>query len=184
MSVVVVMTIKDQKVLGENFLQIEDYVKHKRGSDGLDTLKEGCSYDFDDVLAGKFYPFEDYVDLLSSVKDIMKDDSFAYNIGHHRARTLLLTKGIKNYGFDILTKLTSAWRGFNNFGEISVKQHGPRKVTLIIRNYESHPLFCERMRGFFTGLMADSNMESCTIKEIHCVCKGHKVCEYLFEIIE
>ncbi len=174
------MAMEDQKIVGENFLEIQHYIRHKRGNVGLRTFQRHCSVNFDEILKGKFYPFEEYTALLNHVKEMYKDESAAYKIGYHRAKTLLLTKGIKDRGYEVLDKVTTAWHRFNRFGEVSVKRHDEGKVSVLVSGYESHPLYCERTRGFLTGLVSAGSVP-CSVKEVGCVLDGEDVCEFLIE---
>jgi hypothetical protein len=168
-------------IIGKNFLHVIDYVKHKRGTQGVLSLKEKYHLNIDEIMEGKFYPFEDYVNLLKCAGEVSEDDSIAYKIGWHRARTLLLAKGLKNYGLEILDRVASAWDGFNNFGRVIIKPHEDEGVSLVISNYGSHPIYCERTRGFIAGLMGSSDMKTVTIKEVNCVCHGMKACEFVIK---
>lgn len=168
-------------IIGKNFLHVIDYIKHKRGTQGIIALKERSPINLDEILEGKFYPFTDYVKLLRCAGEISEDESIAYKIGWHRARTLLLAKGLKNYGLEILEKIASAWDGFNNFGRVSTKLHDDGGVSLMISDYGSHPAYCERTKGFIAGLMGGSVLKSITIKEVNCVCHGKKTCEFLIK---
>jgi hypothetical protein len=176
----IAMAVEDQKIVGENFLEIQHYIRHKRGNVGLRSFQNQSSFNFDEILKGKFYPFEDYTSLLKHVKDMYKDESIAYKIGFHRAKTILITKGIKDHGYDILDDVTTVWHRFNNFGEVSVKKHEEGKYSVMFSGYESHPLYCERTRGFLTGLVS-SGSEHCSVKEVSCVLDGKKACEFVIE---
>ena len=118
--------------------------------------------------------------LLNHVKEMYKDESIAYKIGFHRAKTILITKGIKDHGYEILEDVSTAWHRFNNFGKVSVKKHDEGKVSIMFSGYESHPLYCERTRGFLAGLVS-GGPKSCSVKEINCVLEGKKACEFVIE---
>ncbi|MCK5560955.1 MAG: hypothetical protein KAJ51_10195 [Thermoplasmata archaeon] len=52
---------------------------------------------------------------------------------------------------------------------------------MILSDYESQPLYCERMRGFFTGVVSGALKSTCYVNEVTCVCKGNEVCEHLID---
>ncbi len=176
------MTVEGQMVAGKNFLHIEDFIKHKWGTEGLDSFKSRSDIGNDKIFEEKLYPFEDYIEYLESVQNVFEDKTSAYQIGLHRARNLLLAKGIGNYGLEILDKVAIAWPKFNNFGKVDVEHITKTKVSVVLSNYDSHPLYCERMRGFFTGLVSGVMKDTCYVQEVNCVCNGNKVCEYSIEL--
>ncbi len=175
------MTAKDQKLAGKNFIHVEDFIRHKWGTDGLESFKGQDSYKYDQIFEEKLYPFEDYVEILQNIQTTFQDETAAYQIGLHRARNLLLAKGSGKSGLEILDKVAFAWPKFNNFGEVKIEKHNDDKVSVILSDYESHPLYCERMRGFFTGVVSGALKSTCYVNEVTCVCKGNEVCEHLID---
>jgi len=176
------MSINEQKTRGINFTHIREFIGYKWGQDGLDIYNKHGNFKFDNIYEDKLYPFEDYVGALSNVQDIFKDDKFAYNLGWHRGRNLLLVNNSLDNRLNILDKVASSWKKFNNFGEVSIKKHDETSVSVVISNYDSHPLYCERMRGFFAGLVCGDLKGSCNVKEKNCVCDGKTDCEFLIQL--
>ncbi len=176
------MLAKEQMIIGDIILHMEEFIKHKWGNRGLESYKEQGNFSFEKITKDRLYPLKDYIDLLKNVQQIFNDDTIAFEIGRHRARHLLLTKGIRTQGFEVLDKVASSWYRFNSFGEISINKHDMRKVSVFISNYESDPLYCERTRGFFTGLICGVKETPCTVKEVKCVCDGQKACEFIIEV--
>ncbi len=175
------MNAKEQLVIGENFLQVLDYIQFRHGTRGLAYLRTLCDIDFENILEEKFYPFEDYLALLTGVLRMSNDYQITYKIGLHRAKNLVLVKGLKSKGPDILEKVADAWHRFNNFGDVSIVKHDDGKITFSISNYESHPLYCKRVLGFLTGLLKNGNRSSFRVKEVNCVCHGKEACEFVIE---
>jgi predicted hydrocarbon binding protein len=173
---------EDQKIVGKNLLHIRDFIKHKWGSEGLEIFQSRSKIDFESIFEDKFYPFKDYVNALENVKNIFNDEKAAYNIGAHRAKHLLLTKGQMMKELQMLKKVTNAWDKFNSFGDIELKEIGERKYSVTLSNYDSHPAYCERTRGFFAGLIRCVLTEGCTVKEVKCVRDGHEHCEFVIDI--
>jgi predicted hydrocarbon binding protein len=174
--------MEKQMVAGKNLIQVQEFIQYKWGTDGLELFEKESQFRFDGVLEEKLYPFKDYIDMLDNAQKIFSDDTIAYNIGWHRARNLLLAKGTKQYGLEILDKVASAWTRFNNFGELTVKKHDDGKFSVFMTNFQSHPLYCERMRGFFTGLVSSLKNQSCAVKEVNCINDGSDACEFLIEV--
>jgi predicted hydrocarbon binding protein len=176
------MTKSEQKTSGINFIHIREFIGYKWGQDGLDIYNKHGNFKFDDIYEEKLYPFEDYVDILSNVQEIFEDEQFAFKLGWHRGRNILLGINSLDDRLNILSKVMSSWKKFNNFGEVSIKKHDKSSVSVVISNYDSHPIYCERMRGFFSGLICGDLKGSCSVKEKKCVCKGKTDCEFVIEI--
>jgi predicted hydrocarbon binding protein len=176
------MSSKNQMISGENFFHIEDFVKYKWGTEGLRSYKEQIELRVDKIYNEKLYPFEDYVECLRIVQNLFKSEALAYEIGWHRARHLLLVRGIDSQGIKVLEKVASSWNRFNNFGKVAVEKHDDNKISVFISDYNSNPLYCERMRGFFSGLVCSDKKKNCNVNEVSCVRKGDKACEFLIEI--
>lgn len=171
-----------QLVSGRNLLHIRDFIKHKWGKEGLENFQRETKINFDMIMAERFYPFRDYVEYMEYVKNIFGDEKAAYKIGCHRARNLLLAKGIDKKGLELLKKVAVAWNKFNTFGEISIIEKNHNKFAVVLSEYESHPLYCERTRGFFSGLIKCVLNDTCSVKEVKCVQQGHDSCEFVIEI--
>lgn len=165
-------------ISGINFLHLEDFIKRKWGTNGLEIFKQQNNNNGGKIFEEKLYPFEDYIVALKKVKEIFNDEDAPYQIGWHRASNLLLTKGIEQYGIEILEKVVSAWPKFNNFGEVSIEKHSETKIRIIIKEYVSDPIYCERTRGFFAGLLNSVSNDNFDIKEVKCICNGSNFCEY------
>jgi predicted hydrocarbon binding protein len=176
------MSTINQKISGKNLLHVKDFIKHRWGKEGLEFFETKTKIDFDIILEDKFYPFNDYIKALENVSEIFNDEKVAFKIGCHRARNLILTKGQPKQQLMILKKIATAWDKFNTFGEIEIVEHTPKKFSVVLSNYEGHPLYCDRTRGFFTGLIKCVLTDSCSVKEVKCVQDGHDVCEFLIEI--
>lgn len=172
------MSLKDQKIVGENFTHLEEFVRYKWGQDGLDQFRKVQKENIANFYSEKFYPLEEYIELLEAMQEIFDDENLAFNIGWHRARNLVLAKGRQAQGLEVLQKIVTAWRKFVNFGRISVEQLPDETFSVVISDYFSHPLYCERMRGFFAGLVGDNRMDQRNINKISCVCQGDDRCEY------
>lgn len=166
-------------VNGKVFIQVEEFIKHKRGQDGLDKFLAEAEFFPSRILEEKEYPFEDYVKALNSVVKVFNDDQIPYKIGWSRAKTLLLAKGRKNYDLEILEKVAAAWGKFNNFGDVSIRHNETGSTSVLIANYESDPIYCLRMQGFFQGLCDIVEKDMCKVTELKCVNNGDEYCEFL-----
>ncbi|UCG70974.1 MAG: 4-vinyl reductase [Thermoplasmata archaeon] len=178
------MSSKSQKIAGENFIHVKDFIRYKWGSDGLESYNNQSKIDFENIYEEKLYPFDDYINVLKTVQEVFNDDSLAYKIGWHRARNLLLTRGKGRVGLEIVDKVASAWPRFNNFGDIKVNKQDENSISVLISNYNSHELYCERTLGFFNGLVYGIENKKCSVKEVKCMRDGAKACEFKIEAAE
>ena len=170
-----------QMISGINFIHLEDFIKRKWGTNGLDIYKEKCKLKDEKIYEEKLYPFEIYIECLQIIKDLFEDSAAPFQVGWHRAKNLLLAKGLEEYGLEIFEKIANAWPKFNNFGEVTVSKDSADQLKITITNYESHPLYCERTRGFFAGLLDNATKNGFEVKEVKCICNGSNKCEYIIE---
>jgi hypothetical protein len=168
-------------ISGINFIHLEDFIKRKWGTNGLDIYREKNGLRYDKIYEEKLYPFEEYIKCIKTVQDLFDDKSAPYQVGWHRANNLLLTKGIDELDFEILEKVVAAWPKFNNFGQVTITKDSDGKITIEISEYESDPLYCERNRGFFAGLVDRVSSNGFEVRETKCVCNGCKSCEFVIE---
>lgn len=172
------MSTGEQQINGMNFLQVQDFIKHKWGSDGWDTFnrdhQSSCMVFFEE----RMYPFDAYIDLLSTTIEHFGDQEIPFKIGWHRAKHLLLVKGQKRDGMQVLSRVAAAWHKFNTFGKVDVGKPNENTIVIRISDYFSNPLYCQRMMGFFAALSSGGKKEKCTISEESCVCRGDDACVF------
>jgi hypothetical protein len=116
------MTDEEQMISGKNLLQVEDFIKHKWGSDGWEGFFKNQRFDPDSIYEERMYPFEEYIGLMEKVQQEFSEDDIPFKIGWYRARNLLLAKGKRMDGMQILSRVVLAWRKFNNFGRVDVTE--------------------------------------------------------------
>jgi len=173
------VTDEEQLISGKNLVQIMDFIKHKWGSDGWERFARNQRFDPDLIYEERMYPFEDYIELLEKVQKEFHEEDIPFKVGWFRARHLLLVKGKKMDGMQLLTRVALAWRKFNSFGNIKVIQGDDRSLTITMSDLRSHPLYCQRMKGFFGALTSDGKMDRCDITEEKCVCRGDDICQFV-----
>ena len=176
------MADKEQLIIGENFLHLEEYVRYKWGIEGLELYRSKNRFLIKNILTEKYYLFSDYVESLRLIEDLFKDERASFDIGWHRAKHLLLAKGSSATGLEVITKVASAWNKFNNFGTVFVKENDDGTASVFVRDYMSAPQYCERMRGFLTGLAGIEKTNQDKVKKVNCVCDGNDSCEFVIAI--
>jgi predicted hydrocarbon binding protein len=175
------MKLEDQQINGENFLHLEDFIKYKWGTNGLETYKKESPLKFESVMKDKLYPLKDYILSLEIIQSLFENDNLAFEIGWHRARNLLLAKGKNKQGIELLSKVVIAWNKFNNFGDLTIINSNENEMTLKMSNYTSHELYCLRMQGFFSGIVCMDKNHLEAINKVKCVNNGDDSCEFLIK---
>jgi len=177
------MNLEDQMLNGENILHIEEFVKYKWGTEGLEDYRRESPFKFKDILKDKKYPLTTYILTLEILKSHFNNDNIAFEIGWHRARNMQLVKGKDKSGVEHLKKISTAWNKFNNFAELTITTINENKYSLKMSNYKSHPLYCERMLGFFSGLVCPDKKHLDAINKVKCVNDGDEFCEYIIKTV-
>ena len=172
--------IGQQTISGENFIELREFVQYKWGSDGLDEYTK--EIDLDDIQEMRTYPFSAYIDSIQKLLEMFGDEAVAYEIGFYKGKRIGKSISDIRDRVETLLRIESSWNDDNNFGEVITAKRTEDRTSVIIWRYESHPLYCERMRGFFHGLVSGGRKESCSVDEIRCVCKGGEACEFLITI--
>ena len=176
------MADKEQLIIGENFLHLEDYIRFKWGNEGLALYKKKNRFLIKNIYTEKYYLFSDYVESLKLIEELFNDERASFDIGWHRAKNLLLAKGTSATGLEVITKVASAWNKFNNFGSVFVKKNNDGTTSVFIKDYQSSPLYCERMRGFLAGLAGIEKTRREKVRKVNCVCDGNDACEFVIAI--
>ena len=176
------MTPEQQMTSGGTFLHIMNYIIFKFGTNGMNTFNKKNTLNFNNIFQEQLYPLEDYIKVLSDLQDIFNDDNIAYKIGWHRGKTMMLGKGLGRTPEETLEKVVSAWDKFNNFGAVSTKRIGENKISIILSDFQSDPIYCQRMCGFFGGIISGGDADKCRVSETQCMCSGGASCEFLIEL--
>lgn len=176
------MPEENQMTSGETFLHILDFIVYKWGTNGLNIYNKQNTINFNTIYKEQLYPLEDYIKALEDLQDIFKDENIPYKIGLHRGKNLTIGKGMGRNPLETLDKVISVWDKFNNFGDVKIKKHNENKLSIIISNYKSNPLYCDRMRGFFEGIVSGGSQDKCDVSETSCISSGCDTCEFIIEI--
>ncbi len=173
----------EQLISGKNFQHLEDFVKHKWGSDGLERFRNERPMKVRNILEYRDYPFLDFIKCIESLVTLFGDENAAYEVGEYRGRKMT-NKKLKS-PIDRLrniSRIEQAWHSFNNFGEVNTAVRTPTRTSIIISRYHSHPAYCQRTRGFFHGFVSGARKDDCKVTEIRCVNDGAEGCEFLIEV--
>ena len=137
------MNLEDQKINGENILHLEEFVKYKWGSNGLEEYRKESPFKFKEILKDRLYPLTTYILSLEILQSHFNNDRIAFEIGWHRARNLLLARGKSKQGLELLKKIVFAWNKLNNFGNLTTtetRENSTVKECLVFSPVSSVPI--------------------------------------------
>ena len=78
-----------------------------------------------------------------------------------------------------LARVASAWRQFNDAGEMVLGEFGPSSGTLEVRDAQPPgPLFCATLTGWCETLGTHVGMDAPSALHTRCVIRGHPVCQW------
>jgi hypothetical protein len=174
---------KTMRIQGDSILHTFDYIKRKKGIKGLEELITESKINPKDVYPERWYPVEQHLRLLELV-----DKKFHYNdypvvsrIGFNRAKHI----GFLNSPFQkvepeaIFKQVKDRWSRFSDFGRIELRNIGEHQADIYICNGPSHPLYCQRMQGFFMGiLLTVCKVKNADVEHIKCKSSGNKYCKF------
>ena len=179
------MIIMDNEVLisGDNLLHVLDFIKRKKGLEGLNWIVHDLGSDMKDIYPDKMYPFEMYIQLLEAVHTNFEysDSKIISRIGFDRAKTLSIFESHKKKAdpITIFNIMKKHWLRFNEFGHIEVRKSGEFSASFYLCDYPVNPLFCKRMCGFLEGIIsAVCNLKGAKVEEVKCISRGDKFCKF------
>ena len=174
---------EQKQITGDNIIHALDFFKQKKGTEGLNELDAEVEFDIKNVYEERWYPIENYIQLLEKFdkKFEYKEYSISFRIGFDRSRRIGL---LNNNNGKInpklaLGKVQENWWRYNNFGSVELKEIDENHLNIYICENINHALYCERMRGFFAGVLREiCNQEEPKVKKTKCVSNGEKYCKF------
>ncbi len=179
------MVIMNNKLLisGDNLLHVLDFIKRKKGLEGLNWIVHDLNCDMKDIYPEKMYPFEMYIQLLEVVNTNFEhsDSSIISRIGFDRAKTLIVFESHKKKAdpITIFNLMKKHWLRFNDFGHVEVREPSDSSASFYICDYPANPLYCKRMSGFLKGIITEiCNLKDAKVEEVKCMDRGDKYCKF------
>ena len=123
-------------ISGDNLLHALDYVKRKKGSDGLEGVVHETGQGESDIFPDKMYPLKRYIELLEIIQRKFEhtDSNVIYRLGFDRAKHLSFFEYYKNKA-DPLTlykMIEKNWTRFNDFGKFEVREEDEGQVCIYL----------------------------------------------------
>ncbi len=170
-------------ISGDNLLHALDYVKRKKGLEGLNWVVNDTGQDMKDIYPDKMYPLKKYLQLLESINDNFEhiDPTIISRIGFDRAKTLSIFEYHKKKTdpITIFNMVQRHWSRFNGFGRLEVRKTDDSYADIYVCNYPGDPLYCQRMGGFIKGIIvAVCDKKDAKVEEVKCLSRGDKYCKF------
>jgi hypothetical protein len=170
-------------ISGDNLLHALDYVKRKKGSDGLEGVVHETGQGENDIYPDKMYPLKMYIELLEIIQRKFEhtDSNVIYRLGFDRAKHLSFFEYYKKKANPItMYKLMEKnWARFNDFGRLEVRQEGEGLASIFICDFPTSPLYCQRMKGFLEAIItAVCHMKGGKVEEETCQIRNGKYCKF------
>lgn len=179
------MVVMDNKLLisGDNLLHALEYIKRRKGLEGLNWIVCDTGCDMESIYPEKMYPFEIYIQILEVIKANFEytDSTIISRIGFDRAKTLTFFESYKNKTdpITIFNLMKKHWYRFNDFGRFEVKESGDFSASIYLCDYPGNSLYCQCMRGFLKGIIsAVCNMKDVKVEEVKCLGEGDRYCKF------
>jgi len=171
------------------------FILKEEGKKGFEKLKNamhslGCPVDFENIKMLDLYPFNWHIITFVVIKKLFNyDDKKFQEIGAFSVKNPFMArryfmKTIKAFSFKLRNKETQKiWEKVFNIGTIEIVEIGPRKKSIILRikNFDSHPFFCQALKGVFSAgsKMLMGSDTSC--EETECENRGGKYHNFLIK---
>lgn len=174
---------KEMRIQGDTILHSFNYVKRKKGRRGLEMVVKELGYSPEDIYPGRWYPVEKHLKLMEVL-----DRNFKYNdypicsrLGFNRAKGIGFLGGHhqKTDPHVIFGKVKEKWARFSDFGRIELRNMEEGHVDIYLCKCPSHPLYCQRMQGFFMGILLEvCRVDEAYVEEVKCTSRNNNYCKF------
>ena len=72
------------------------------------------------------------------------------------------------------------WKEHYSAGTLESGHYEDGYATIILKDFDVSPLFCEYLRGFFKGIANLTKVKNIKVEETKCTFRGDKYHEYTF----
>lgn len=172
------------RISGDNLIQALDFIKRKKGEEGLNWIVCETGHGIEDIYPEKMYPLEQYIELLEVIQSNFErnDSAIISRIGFDRAKTLefLEYHKKKTDPITLFNLMKQHWSRFYDFGQIEVRNTDKSSVTIYLCDYPANPLYCQCMEGFLSGIItAICDKKDAVVQEVRCKGKGDRYCKFM-----
>jgi predicted hydrocarbon binding protein len=173
----------DFHISGDNLLHALDYVKRKKGADGLMGVVSETGQAQEDIFPDKMYPLRRYIELLEIIQRKFQhtDSNVIYRLGFDRAKNLSIFEYYKKKSepITIFKLIEKNWSRFNDFGNFQIREKNDNMVSVYLCDFPTNPLYCQRMKGFFKAIIsAICQMKDAKVEEEKCQSRNEDYCKF------
>jgi hypothetical protein len=171
------------RIQGDSILHSFRYIQRKKGMKGLEQVVSQLDYKPEDIYPERWYPVDMHLRLLE-----IADKSFDYKdypvcsrMGFNRAKEMgfLKSPGKRMDPIEIFERVRDKWLRFSDFGRIELRNVEEGQADIYLCKCPSHPLYCQRMEGFFTGILLEvCKVNEAEVKQIKCASDGEEYCKF------
>jgi hypothetical protein len=177
------------KVRGQVFLTDIQYVREKKGEEGISLLKEkikewGKLFDYDKVKTTDWYPIGLRVISLLAIKETFNwgDDKIT-DMGNSAPKYSFIVRMLMKYFLSpekTFGESPKYWEKHYSIGRMEPYKYDPVENMYILRlhDFKVHPIMCFYFKGYFTMIGQFVQKWKITTRQTRCVFKGDPYCEY------
>ena len=176
------------KVRAITFLPNIEYIKLKRGEMGINAVleemrKRGYNYDFRKMKRTEWVSGKVRKEFLEATMDALGwDEKRIFDMGVNTSRMSTVMKllfGLFLTPEKVFKEISDMWAEHYSPAALKVSEVKRGYARIIIENFDISPLFCEYLRGCFTGVGRHlAHIRDLKIEETKCTFRGDKYHEY------
>ena len=177
------------KIKGVHLQNVIDYVKHKKGTIGLNEfiqmVNDGRAYHdiikVDAIIPKNWYPYELYLKFLRSVDLVTGDGDLSkcYDIGYQTLQNMghlsYLTRAPVVLDFMQLARYN--WNTVYDFGKPTYEVVNDKTIIFIYHGFPEDKAKCEYFRGSLAGMLTLCGLDG-EVEELECNTEGADHCMY------
>jgi len=178
------------KVRGVVFQTDAEYVRLKKGEEGLKTLEKktkefGYPIDYDQVKTMEWYPVGLRVISLLAAKEAFNwGEKEIWDMGNSAPKYSFIVKMLMKYFLSARRSFQESpkyWIKHYNIGKLEAQEFNEKEKYLILRlhNFKIHPILCTYYLGYYLRIAQYViRSEKITIEETKCMFKGDPYHEF------
>ncbi len=169
-----------------------DFILKEEGEEGLKKLEEtvanlGFPIKFNEVKSMDFYPLYVEAVMLVAIKKLFNYDEKKFQeMGRFESKLSLIIKLFIKYFVSLERAIKVAprmWRENYTVGNLKVAEFDEEKKYALLRieNFRFHPLHCQDLKGYFSGVIQMIVGKPVTCQEMKCIHRGDEYHEFLMK---
>jgi len=169
----------DAKCRGSTFTANVKFIQSQLGDIGVQKVQEAfarvqCLHSFKEFKEMDWYPLRCRVHFLEAVHTLWpKNPKKIKQLGKHAAMDKGIIKFFVRFTMNpeqVLKKTQEYWSQYYTMGELEATKVDidAKTCTVVLRNFDLAPIFCEYLEGYFAGVLSLTGVKNASIKEVGC----------------